>query len=354
MRASIHLFAVLIAACTTAQPANREAATSPTPNASPVDVVPVIAKPLDTTTHLEAELTPYEAVSLHARASGFVERVLVDRGSKVKRGELLVTIVAPELTAQRAEAEAKLQSDKSTSERLRAASQTPGAVSGQELEVAVATADADQQRVQALRQLEQYLAVTAPFDGIITRRDVHPGALVGPQSTDKGGPMLRIEQVTKLRLTVAVPESYVGEINEAASASFTVRAWPGQKFQGVTKRVAHSIDTNTRTMAVELDVDNSDGRLAPGMFADVAWPVTKKGAALFLPPSAFVVTTEKTFVVRVIDGVVEQVSVQRGVSADDLIEVLGDLHQGDLVAKRGSEEMRPGTRLQFKLVDEAK
>src|SRR5207248_3010658 len=105
----------------------------------------------------------------------------------------------------------------------------------------------------------------------------------------------------------------------------------------------------TRTMAVELDVDNKDGKLAPGMFADVAWPVKKRGPSLFVPPSALVVTTEKTFLARVKDGVVDQVSVQRGVSAGELIEVLGDLHEGDLVAKRGSEEMRAGTKVQFKV-----
>jgi len=348
-RGAMAALVMLLGGCSKEAPAKTDAPPAASASTSAIDVVPVVSKPLDTTTHLEAELTPYEAVSLHARANGFVQRVLVDRGSKVKTGDLLVTIVAPELVAQRAEAEAKLQADRSTSERLRAASQTPGAVSGQELEVAIAAADADKQRVQALKQMEQYLAVTAPFDGMITQRDVHPGALVGPQSADKGTPMLRIEQVAKLRLTVAVPETYVGEINEGVPATFTVRAWPGQKFQGVTKRVAHSIDTKTRTMAVELDVDNADGRLAPGMFADVSWPVKKKGPSLFLPPSALVVTTEKTFVVRVKDGVVDQVTVQRGVSAGDLIEVLGDLHEGDLVAKRGSEEMRAGAKVQFKV-----
>lgn len=317
--------------------------------AAAIDAVPVVSKPLDATTHLEAELTPYEAVALHARVNGFVQRVLVDRGSKVKEGALLATIVAPELIAQRAEAEAKMQSDKSTYERLHAASQTPGAVAAQEVEVAQATATADQERVKSLKSLEQYLNVTAPFDGVITERNVHPGALVGPQSSDKGTPMLRIEQVATLRLTVAVPEGLVGEIVEGVTAPFTVRAWAGQKFQGVTKRIAHSIDEKTRTMAVELDVDNKDGKLAPGMFADVAWPVRRSGPSLFVPPSAIVTTTQKTFVVRVKDGVVDQVNVQRGMKSGELVEVLGELHEGDLVAKRGSEELRAGSKVEVKV-----
>src|SRR4051794_1555193 len=161
-----------------------DAAPAPTSSAAAtpaVEVVQVVSKPLDTTIQLEGELAPYERVAIFARANGFVSQVLVDRGSRVKQGQLLVTIVAPELGAQRAEAQAKLQGDKSTYERLKAASQTPGAVAGHEVEVAEATMQADQARLDALRAMEQYLAVTAPFEGVVTERGVHPGALVGPQ-----------------------------------------------------------------------------------------------------------------------------------------------------------------------------
>jgi membrane fusion protein, multidrug efflux system len=350
MRAALAAAALLLVACSRAPAGAGETNAIPSAALPAVEVVPVVSKPLDATTHLEAELAPFEAVALHARVNGFVQRVLVDRGSNVHTGALLATIVAPELISQRAEAEAKTQSDKSTYERLRAAAQTPGAVAAQEVEVAGATAKADEQRVQSLRSLEQYLNVTAPFDGVITERNVHPGALVGPQSGDNATAMLRIEQIATLRLTVAVPEGLVSEIAEGVSTPFTVRAWPGQTFRGATKRVAHSIDRKTRTMAVELDVDNKDGRLAPGMFADVAWPVRRSVPSLFVPPSAIVVTTQKTLVVRVKDGVVEHVSVQRGMISGDLVEVTGDLHGGDLVAKRGSEELRAGSTVPFKVV----
>src|SRR3954471_20657434 len=116
-----------------------------------VEGVPVISKPLDTTTQLEGELAPYERVAVFARANGFVSQVLVDRGSRVKQGQLLVAIVAPELGAQRAEAQAKLQGDKSTFDRLKAASQTPGAVAGHDVEIAEAAMQTDQARVDSLR-----------------------------------------------------------------------------------------------------------------------------------------------------------------------------------------------------------
>lgn len=327
-----------------AEPGSASATTS----TSPVEVTPVVVQPLDTTTHLEGELAPYEDVIVRARANGFVNRVLVDRGNVVKAGQLLLTIAAPELSSQRAEAEAKQQSDKSTFERLKSAAQTPGAVASHEVEVAEAAFRADEARVRSLRDLESYLAVAAPFDGVVTERNVHPGALVGPQG-EKTTPLLRVQQVAKLRLTVSIPESFVGAVSENATATFTVRAYPGEKFSATTRRISHSVDPKTRTMPVELDVDNPQSRLAPGMFADVFWPVKRSTPTTFVPPSAIVQSTEKTFVVRVRDEIVDQVTVQRGVVVGDLVEVFGQLQPGDLVARRGSEELKNGAHVTSKV-----
>jgi RND family efflux transporter MFP subunit len=325
--------------------ASSSSAGPPTPK---VEVTNVVSKPLDTTSHLEGELTPYQSVALYARVPGFVSQVRVDRGSKVKTGELLATIVAPELRAQRAEAQAKLFGDKATSDRLKAAAQTPGAVAENEVQTAQATAQADEARLDSLRALEQYLTVTAPFDGVITERDVHPGALVGPQGAGSSMPMLKLEEVQKLRLTVPVPETLVGAISNGVPATFSVRAFPGVKFFGKVSRIAESIDTKTRSMAVELDVDNSDGRLAPGMFAVVLWPIKRTVPSLFVPPGAIVQSTEKTFVARIRDGVVEQVTVHRGVVQGDLVEVFGGLQEGDTVVRRGTEELRQGLHVEIR------
>jgi membrane fusion protein (multidrug efflux system) len=310
-----------------------------------LEVVPVVARKLETSISLPAELAAYESVAIYPRVPGFVEEVLVDRGSKVHKGELLARLSAPELTAQRAEAESKAVAARSTFERLRAADRTPGAVAHHELELAEAGAQSEESRVKSLRTLEGYLTVRAPFDGVVTERNVHPGALVGPPNGAGGVPMLRVEQVAKLRLVVAVPESDVGAVEEGAEAAFAVRAWPGQTRDGVVRRVAHSIDSRTRTMAVELDIDNADGKLAPGMFAEVKWPVRRSGPSLLVPASAVAQTTERTFVDRIREGVVEQVPVQRGAADGDLVEVFGALASGDLVLRRGSEELHNGVRV---------
>jgi RND family efflux transporter MFP subunit len=162
-------------------------------------------------------------------------------------------------------------------------------------------------------------------------------------------PMLRIQQVSRLRLVVAVPESEVTGITPGAKVNFTVPALPGEQFTGVVRRLSRSLDTKTRTMPVELDVNNSLGRLAPGMFPEVIWPARRPRPSLFVPPTAVATTTERTFVVRVREGLVEWVDVRRGVAMNqpggDLVEVFGDLAPGDQIAMRGTDELRAGTRV---------
>lgn len=337
-------FAIGLGACSNSHAQTTGSAASTAASAKPVaptvEVVTVASKPLSTVTHLEGELSPYERVAIYARASGFVSNVLVDRGSHVKKGQLLVTLVAPELNAQRAEAQAKLNGDKATFDRLSAAAQTPGVVAGNELETAQAVTQSDKARLDSLRAMEQYLAVTAPFSGVITERNVHPGALVGPGGPGSATPLLRLEEVQRLRLTVPVPEGLVGAMSEGISTTFTVRAYPGVKFKGIVKRFAQSVDAKTRSMPVELDIDNTDARLASGMFADVLWPVKRAAASLFVPATAVVQSTERTFVARVVSGAIEQVPIQRGETQGDLLEVFGDLKPDDIVVKRGSEELR--------------
>src|SRR5262249_48659351 len=135
----------------------------------------------------------------------------------------------------------------------------------------------------------------------------------------------------------------VGAIAEGASGEFTVQAWPGKRFSGIVRRVSHSIDPRTRTMPVELDVDNADSKLASGMYAEVKWPIVRSAPSRLVPPRAVVQTTERTYVDRVrSDGTLEQVPVRRGATLGERLEVIGPLAGGDLVMKRGSEELPNG------------
>lgn len=373
---SLLILAALYISCSAAHEAsNSGASAQTTATAEPtVDVVKVVSQNLNMTVSLPGELRPYEVVAIYPKVTGFVDWIGVDRGSRVKTGQLIVRLDAPELAAQRSEAQAKLESaeaqqveaeaklasDQSTYDKLKAAAATPGVVSGNDLVVAEKAAEADRARVRAaeeganaakqslrsISEIEGYLQVRAPFDGVVTERNVHPGALVGPA----GGlgvtvPMVSIETLARLRLVVPVPEAYVAGIPEGTQVQFAVPAYPGDVFGGPVARIAHSVDVKTRTMPVELDVANPSGRLDPGMFPEVRWPVRRPRPTLFVPASAVARTTERVFVVRIRDEKAEWVDVKTGASSGNGIEVFGDLKEEDEVALRGTDELRPSTQV---------
>ena len=343
-------------------------------SAATVEVAKVVSKKLAITVRLPGELQPYEGVAVYPKVTAFVNSISVDRGSVVKAGQLMAQLAAPEIAAQRAEAQSKLQgaeaqrgeaeaklaSDESTYQRLKAASTTPGVVAGNDLEVAQRAVEADRARVESVREgaqaarsalksvseIEGYLRVQAPFDGVVTERNVHPGALVGPASgSGVGVPIVRVEKTSRLRLLVPVPEKYVAGMAGGTTVQFSVPAFPNQAFSGKVARIAHSVEVKTRTMPVELDVTNTDGRLASGMFPEILWPVSRAQPTLFVPISAVARTTEAVFVVRIRDGNAEWVNVQTGEVEGKLVEVFGDLHEGEDVAVRGTDELRAGTHV---------
>jgi RND family efflux transporter MFP subunit len=331
-------------------------------------LLPVIARKITQTIDLPGELLPFQSVDIHAKVRGYVDRVLVDRGSAVKQGQVLAVLTAPEMKAQMAEAEsnvqaadadrlqaeAQLSAAQSTFDRLQKAAETPGAISGNELiqaEQQVKAAQAIlqskrqakaalQESVKAQQDLESYLQITSPFSGIVTERLVHPGALAGP-GTDPV--LLVIQQVSHLRLVVAVPEQNAGSIANGARVDFHVPAYPQRTFSGKVARIAHALDEKTRTMAVELDVSNSDGSLSPGMYSSVKWPVKRDKASLLVPKTSVVTTTERTFVIRAQNGKAEWVNVTKGMAEGDLLEVSGNLQPGQMVVRRATDEIREGT-----------
>jgi RND family efflux transporter MFP subunit len=296
------------------------------------------------TLRLTAELQPFRSVALYPKVSGFVEWIGVDRGSRVKAGELLVRLIAPELVAQKQEAEARLAADEATYKRLKEASTTPGVVAGNDVDLAAKAAEAARARVRVLAEQESYLRISAPFEGVVSERNAHEGSFLGPPS-GAAAPVVRLQEVAKLRLTVAVPEAAAGELPFGKKVSFTVVAHPGETFAGTVARSAGAVDQRTRTLPVELDVENRDGRLAPGMFAAVLWPFERSKPSLLVPASAIAVTTERSFLVRVRNGTVDWVDVRPGLSIGDRMEVFCDVAEGDSVASRGTDELRPGMKV---------
>lgn len=316
-----------------------------TPVILSVLVAKVISQKLQKPIRLPGEIWAYRNVALYAKVQGFVEKISVDRGSEVKQGDHLAQLMAPEFEAQKNEAEAKLASNLATFKRLEEAAKTPGVVAGNEVEIAQRLCEADRARLKICAQNEAYLKITAPFSGVITERNVHEGSIVGPSSAQ---PIVRIQEIARLRLVVFVPESAVGGITVGQKVKFTIPAYPGEVFTGTLAREAHALDPKTRTMPVELDVENPDKRLTPAMFAEVHWVVSRPAPSLFVPGSAVVTTTERKFVIRVKDGETEWVDVRLGQPVGSLVEVFGNLMAGDQVALRGTDELREKTKVMVK------
>ncbi len=338
--------------------------------AQKVEMTAVIAKTVSRSVDLPGEIAPFLSVSVRAKVPGYVETIPVDRGSAVKRGDLLAELSAPEMAShiaeeegniqamesERLQAQAQLGAAQATYERLKKASETPGAVAEneviqlrQQIEATQAliasrrqSRQAAEANLRALTELQSYLRITAPFDGVVTDRLVHPGAFVGP-ATD--APLVILQQISRLRLVVPVPEEDCGTVAQGAAVSFHVPAFPDRTYSGVIARSAHALDPKTRTMAVELDVTNRDGSLAPGMFPTVNWPIRRARPILLVPASSVVTTTERMFVIRERDGRAEWVDVKKGSAQGDLVEVIGALHAGDKIVRRATDELRDGSRL---------
>jgi membrane fusion protein (multidrug efflux system) len=331
-----------------------EQATARTPAASPAPTayaaVKVTAAPPAEALTLPGELESYYQTDITPRVSAYVRRVNVDIGDHVRAGQVLAELDAPELTAALSEAlgkqkaaEAVAQGSRSSYRRLRQTARTAGAVSPLAVDQARSLATSDSLNVVAARahyraaaQMATYLRLTAPFAGTITERTAAPGVLVAQGAVQ---PLFRLRQLSPLRLRVAVPEAYVGEIRQGNPVQFTVRAFPGRTFTGKLTRTAGSVQAATRSEQVELDIPNPREELKPGMFASASLPVKVAANSLFVPKSAVVNTAERTYLIRVVDGHTKLVDVQLGDENAGQVQVFGKLQAGDVVLKSGSEEI---------------
>jgi membrane fusion protein (multidrug efflux system) len=311
---------------------------------------------LGRTIHLPGELRAYEEVAIYAKVNSFVREVLVDRGTAVKKGQNLVLLDAPELDAQYHEAEDRLRSRESTLRstvsyynRLLQTSKTPGTVSQNDLEQAEAKMKADSSEVsslgaafRAVSELRNYLTVKAPFDGIISERNIHPGALVGPGGKGSDLPMLRLEEEGLLRLIVAVPEIHTSAIHDKEEVKFVVKAYPSDTFRAIVSRISGSLDVKTRSELIEMDAPNAGHKLLPGMYAEVELPISRSEPSFVVPLSAILSNTEGLFVIRIAGGKAERIPVRKGNESAGRAEVFGVLNENDAIVEEASEQIHDG------------
>jgi RND family efflux transporter MFP subunit len=342
---------------------------------------------LDSTLTVAGQFEAYQEVDLHAKVSGYIRRINVDIGDRVRQGEVLANLEVPELQDQLEGAQAEVrhsQADIGRSQSevvsaqathaalhaaytrlLQASQQRPGLIAEQELDdarskdqeseaqIGVAKASlnsmeqqlgisrADSRRVQTLANYEQ---IISPFTGVVTMRYADTGSLIqaGTSSDTQSMPVVRVAQSDLLRLRMPVPENDVPYIHVGGAVQIKVSA-TGRTFTGKIVRFSRALDTNTRTMLTEVDVPNPDLVLSPGMYAETTIQLQQKDDTLVLPAEAVIQNGDHAYVL-VVDATnhVEKRTVTVGIQTANQTEILSGLHDGERVIAAGQAQYQSG------------
>ncbi|MBZ5680142.1 MAG: efflux RND transporter periplasmic adaptor subunit [Acidobacteriia bacterium] len=363
----------------------------------PVAVALVKRKPLVNSLTLSGAFRPYQQVDVHAKVAGYIQKIFVDVGDHVKTGQVLAILEVPELNAQVKGAKADIQRSQDATHRakseiqraesmhsayhaaytrLKQASESrPGLIAEQELDDAgakdkeaeaqvessramlaesesqLAVAQADLDRLAAL---EAYSHITAPFSGVVVKRYADTGALIqaGTSSSTQAMPVVQLAEWSRLRLVVPVPESAVPQIHLGSAVQVRVGAL-NRTFEGRVARFADALDQQTRTMETEIDVENRNGALVDGMYAETRLVLDQKNDVLTVPIQAVQRETSGAAVWTVDrEGRIQEKPVKLGGEGSDRVEILSGLAENDQVVIGNRSDLRPGEKVQPKVIEE--
>lgn len=320
---------------------------------SKYEIGKVEEKPLSSYVKLPGQLRPFEEVNIFAKANGFVRTVMVDRGSVVKKSQVLLTLEAPEVESQLLVATSKFTqaqenavASKEKYRRLKEAAKEEGAVAPLDLDNALSKMKSDEavvmsekSNVDAMNNIKAYLTVTAPFNGTIIQRNISAGALVGPGSKANDQPLLVLQQLQKLRLEVYIPEAYVDKVDLKRPVTFIFNAMPGQTHSANISRSANAL-SNMRSEALEVDIDNKTQALKPGMYAEVKIPLLSEASSLLVPNNAIVRSTEKHYIIAVKNGKAIFVDIKEGLTTDSYTEIFGDIQKEQEIILHATDEIK--------------
>ncbi|MGA9472304.1 MAG: efflux RND transporter periplasmic adaptor subunit [Terriglobales bacterium] len=308
---------------------------------------------------LPGNLLAYIESPIFARTNGYLLRWNKDMGSKVEKGELLASIDTPEVDQELSQARAtreqiraalglaKISADrwanlrKSDSVSQQEADQQASGY--QQAQANLAAADAN---VRRLEEMESFKNVYAPFSGVLTRRNVDPGALINSGAQANGRELFDIARVDPLRVYVSVPQAYAASMKVGVKAAVTLQEFPGQKFSGTIVRTADAIDISTRTLNTEVDVPNKDGKLLPGSFGQVHFAVGNAVERITVPVNAMLFRAEGPQVAVVgPDDKVELRSIVIGRDFGTTLEVLGGIEASDHIIINPSDSLEAGQQV---------
>jgi RND family efflux transporter MFP subunit len=335
--------------------------------ASPFSDAPTVAvthptrEDLSRSVNLTAEFRPYQEVEVHAKVSGYVRQMNVDVGDHVKTGDVLAVLEIPELdddlkkadaavlTAeqQAQSAQAAFEETDLINRRLQAAArEASGLIAQQDLDTAAAHNRANAANLQAAKQevveaqanadrmrtMQAYAKITAPFDGVVTKRYADTGSLIqaGTTSDTQSMPLVSLAEIKRLRLDFPVPESTVAFVHVGDPVEVNLVS-SGQTFPAKVSRFAQKVDTATRTMLTEADVDNADFRFTPGMYATIRLTLSEKKDTLAVPIQCVSLGDSPTVLVLNDDHKVEERPVTVGLETSSMAEILSGLSDDDLI-----------------------
>jgi RND family efflux transporter MFP subunit len=309
---------------------------------------------------LPGNMQAFKDTPIWARASGYLKAWHVDIGARVKQGQLLAEIEAPEVEQQLTQARAQLNTDQAnlklseiTAERYINLFKTDS-VSKQDVDNAVqdqaakaATVKSSQANVSRLEQLVAYEKVYAPFNGVITARNIDVGALVDAGANAPGKELFHLASNSILRVYVNVPEVYSRAARAGVNASLTLTEFPGQQFKGKIVRDADAIDIASRTLLVEVDVNNPTGQLLPGSYVSVHIKLPSKVQAVTVPANALLFRSEGLRAAVVRNNRTELLPVILGRDYGDSVEIVSGLRPEDQVIVNPSDSIVSGQEVRL-------
>lgn len=333
------------------------------PSAPSVAVVKVTRENLAKEMTIPAEFRPFAEVELHAKVSGYLQQINVDFGDEVKAGQSLATIEIPELKDELDNASAteqKIEADHKNAHlvysRLLAVNKDhPNLVAQEDLDTAesrdadtaaaIAAAKADVEKYQTLLA---YTKITAPFDGVITRRYTDPGSMIQAGTASQAMPLLRLSDNYRLRLDFPVSVDFVQDVRVGDAVDVRIDSL-GRTFTGKISRFTHRVDETTRTMTAEMEVENPKLTLIPGMYATVVLKTDQRTNAVAVPTEAITAGKSTVYVVNQ-NNEVEQRTVTLGLETPTKYEVLSGVKEGDLVLIGDASQIKPGEKVEPRLI----
>jgi RND family efflux transporter MFP subunit len=297
----------------------------------------------------------FKATTIYPRSNGYVKDWKVDIGDDVKEGQLLAEIETPDLDQQVAQAKANYELAKVTAERWRDLVQKK-VVSNQEYDQNEKAYEASRANYEQLQKLQGFEQIVAPFSGKISARFIDFGTLVtAGSSSATGTPLFSIVQSDPLRVYVYAPQENAPSIHEGLAAKILLEEFPGQEFDGMVTRTAGALDPQSRTMQVEVQVPNHDGKLYAGMYGQVKFLLVDENAPLVVPANAFLFRMEGPQVATIENGEhIHWQNIRVGRDFGDRIEVLDGLKENTKVVMNPTDDLREGIQVEVKSKEESK